>query len=134
MMSTPRPLTDADVKIYATLAHVGTVLFALVYFALMWAPALTLFLVFRKREEHDLLRGHLAQATSFSIVLAGYALVVRYVLAAADIDGRVLELFPLVVALVAAYPCTRAIQAALRLRPYTFPKPLAWIPLDSRDR
>jgi hypothetical protein len=129
-MSTPEPLTDTDVKTYATLAYAGTLLFALAYFPVMWAPALGLYLVFRKREEHTLLRGHLAQATSMSAVLAGYALVVRYLLTAAELDDRVLQLFPLVVTLVAAYPCVRAVQAALRLRPYTHPRPLAWLPLD----
>lgn len=124
------PLTTADVKTYATLAHAGTVLFALVFFPLMWAPPLALFLVFRTRDQAGLLRRHLAQALSFSAVLAIYALTIRYGLAAAEIDHMVTDLLPVALALVAAYPAVRAVQAARRLRPFTYPKAVAWIPVD----
>jgi hypothetical protein len=124
------PLTASDVKTHATLAHAGTVLVALVFFPLMWVPALALYLVFRGRDQAGLLRRHLAQALSFSAVLAVYALTIRAALAAAEVDHMVFDLLPIAVALVAAYPAFRAVQAARRLQPFAYPKPLAWIPID----
>ncbi|GAA2101916.1 DUF4870 domain-containing protein [Actinomadura alba] len=123
-------LTASDVKTHATLAHIGTVLVALVFFPLMWVPALALFLVYRSRDQAGLLRRHLAQALSFSTVLAIYALTIRAALAALEIDHVAFDLLPVVVALGAAYPALRAVQAARRLQPFTYPKPLAWIPVD----
>jgi hypothetical protein len=124
------PLTASDVKTHATLAHTGTVLLALVFFPLMWAPALALFLVFRTRDKAGLLRRHLAQALSFSAVLTIYALTVRHALVAAEVDHLVVDLLPVAVALVAAYPAIRAVQAARRLQPFAYPKALTWIPVD----
>ncbi|MCW2902543.1 MAG: hypothetical protein JWO67_4808 [Streptosporangiaceae bacterium] len=123
-------LTASDVRTYATLAHAGTVLFALVFFPLMWAPSLALFLVFRHRDQAGLLRRHLAQALSYSAVLAAYALTIRYALAAADVDDLVLDLLPVALTLIAVYPAVRAVQAARRLQPFAYPRVLAWIPLD----
>jgi len=125
----PGVLTAQDVKTYATLAHAGTILGALAFLPLMWVPAAGLFLYFGKRDHAGLLRRHLAQAVSFSAVLTGYALVVELVLRVSEVDGRVLTLYPILVALVAAYPCLKAIQAAQSLQPYEHPKPFAWLPL-----
>jgi hypothetical protein len=124
------PLTASDVKTYGTLAHVGVVVFALVWFPLMWAPPLALFLIFRTRDRAGLLRRHLAQALSFAIVLVIYAMTIHQVLAAMEIDHLVLDLLPVVLAAVAAYPSARAVRAAQQLEPYTHPKALAWIPVD----
>ncbi|MBC6460947.1 DUF4870 domain-containing protein [Actinomadura sp. HBU206391] len=124
------PLTASDVKTHATLAHTGTVLVALVFFPLMWVPALALFLMFRSRDQAGLLRRHLAQALSFSATLAVCALVIRYALAALEADHVFFDLLPVVVALVALYPVVRAVQAARRLQPFAYPRPLAWIPVD----
>jgi hypothetical protein len=125
----PGALTAQDVKTYATLAHAGTVLGALAFLPLMWVPAAGLFLYFGRRDHAGLLRRHLAQALSFAAVLTGYALVVQLALRVSEVDGRVLTLYPILVALVAAYPCLKAIQAAQNLEPYDHPKPFAWLPL-----
>lgn len=126
----PGSLTATDVKSYATLAHVGTVVGALVYMSLLWVPAVGLYLYFRRKDHAGLLRRHLAEAASLAIVLTGYALLVNYALAAADVDDIYFDLLPVVVALVASYPCLLAVKAAQRLESYRHPKPLAWIPLD----
>lgn len=124
------PLTASDVKTHATMAHAGTVLVALVFFPLMWAPSLALFLTFRARDQAGLLRRHLAQALSYSAVLTIYAMTIRYALAAADVNDLFHDLLPVALALAAAYPAIRAVQAARRLQPFTYPKALAWIPVD----
>ncbi|MGH3391612.1 MAG: DUF4870 domain-containing protein [Actinomadura sp.] len=128
--SQDNPLTASDVKTYATLAHVGVVLLALIAFPLMWAPPLALFLIFRTRDQAGLLRRHLGQALSFSAVLTIYAVTVHQVLAALEIDHLVVDLLPVVLAAIAVYPTLRAVQAVRRMAAYTHPKPLAWIPLD----
>ncbi|MBO2449603.1 hypothetical protein J4573_21055 [Actinomadura barringtoniae] len=125
----PGTLTAQDVKTYATLAHAGTVLGALAFLPLMWVPAAGLFLFFGRRDQVGLLRRHLAQAVSFSAVLTGYALVIELVLRVSEVDGRVLTLYPILVALVAIYPSLKAIRAAQSLQPYEHPKPFAWLPL-----
>jgi hypothetical protein len=123
-------LTASDVKTYGTLAHVGVVVLALVWFPLMWAPPLALFLIFRTRDRVGLLRRHLAQALSFAVVLVVYAMTIHQLLAAVEISHLVLDLLPVVLAAVAAYPTVQAVRAVQRLEPYTHPKALAWIPVD----
>ncbi|MCW2914324.1 MAG: hypothetical protein JWN52_2392 [Actinomycetia bacterium] len=123
-------LGASDVKTYATLAHAGTVLLALVDYPFMWVPATGLFLFLRNRDHGGLLRLHLAGAVSFSAVTTVYALVLRYVLDAANVHGQWLALYPVLVAAAVAYPSVRAVQAVQRLHPYPFPRPLAWLPLD----
>jgi hypothetical protein len=122
-------LTGDDVKTYATLAHVGTVVIALAWLALMWVPAIGLYLYFRRRDHAGLLRHHLAQASSLAIVLATYGLLARYVLWAADAPEFVRELLPIVVALVAAYPSWLANKAVRPFEAHRHPKALAWVPL-----
>lgn len=124
------PLTASDVKTYATLAHVGVVLFALISFPLMWAPPLALFLIFRTRDRAGLLRRHLGQALSFSAVLAIYAVTIHQALVAVEVDHLVADLLPVALAAVAVYPSLRAVRAVRRLEAYTHPKVLAWIPVD----
>jgi hypothetical protein len=126
----PGRLTAPDVKTYATLAHIGAPLGALVFLPLMWVPALAFYLVLRGRDHGGLLRGHLGQAASFAVVLTGYALLLRIVLGVAEVDGWIIALVPVAVVAAAAYPTLRAVRAAQRLEPFTHPKPLAWIPLD----
>jgi hypothetical protein len=123
-------LTASDVKTYATLAHAGTVVGALVLLPFMWVPAVGLFLYFRTRDHAGLLRRHLAEAASLALVLAGYAMLARFALWAADADDLYLDLLPVVVALVASYPTLLAVKAVLRFESYRHPKALAWIPLD----
>jgi uncharacterized protein DUF4870 len=123
-------LTASDVKTYATLAHVGVVVVALVTYPFMWVPPLAFFLVFRSRDQAGLLRRHLGQALSFSAVLTIYAMVLHQVLVAVNVGDLVVDLLPVLVAAVAAYPSLRAVQAAQRLEPYDHPKALAWIPVD----
>jgi uncharacterized protein DUF4870 len=123
-------LTASDVKTYATLAHVGVVLLALIAFPLMWAPPLALFLIFRTRDQAGLLRRHLGQALSFSTVLTICAVTVHQVLEALEIDHLVVDLLPVALAAVAVYPTIRAVKAVRRMEAYTHPRPLAWIPVD----
>ncbi|RAY16387.1 hypothetical protein DPM19_05795 [Actinomadura craniellae] len=127
----PRPggLAAEDVGTYTTLANAGTLLLALVHYEWMWLPAAVFFLYLRNRDQAGLLRAHLAGALSFAAVMTGYFIVIRQVVAVADLEGRWLALWPIIVAAAVAFPAVQASQAARRLRPYTFPKPLAWLPL-----
>lgn len=123
-------LTATDVRSYATLGWASIPVAALVNHPLMWLPAAVLYLLVRGRDQAGLLRLHLGQAVSFSSVMTIYTMVLHYALDAAGAHGRLLALYPVLVALAVAFPCVRAVQAARRLEPYTAPEALAWIPLE----
>lgn len=125
-----RRLTASDVRTHATLGWLSVPVLALVDLRFMWLPAAVLFLLLRERDQAGLLRRHLARATSFSATLTVYALVLRHVLDAAGVHGRWTALFPVLVALAAAYPCLQGTRAARRLEEYAPPKPLDLIPLE----